>query len=120
MTYILGQPNHWTDDMTDTVTVYKASSLNNYGAKSIAANGTAYACRVVADVKNSRDEQGNEIVEGGTLYIMSDADIAIGDRLDLPGNNADPRILEVRKVKYNAAGTTTVHHTKVRFGSIGG
>lgn len=120
MTYIQASPDHWTGDMTDTITVYKASSLNNYGAKTIAGSGTSYSCRVVADVKNSRDEQGNEIVEGGTLYIMSDADIEIGDRLDLPGSNPDPRIIEVRKVKYSAAGTTAVHHTKVRFGSVNG
>lgn len=104
--------------MTDTVTVYKAGNLNNYGAKTISGSGTAYSCRVIANVTTSRDEQGNEVVEPGTLYIMSDADISVGDRLDLPGNNPDPRILEVRKVRYRAAGTTAVHHTKVRFGSM--
>lgn len=119
MPYLLGQPNHWSDDMTDSVTVYKASAgHDNYGGKTIAAGGTTYACRVISDVTIKRDEQGYQIVEPGTLYIMSDANIEIGDRLDLPGANPDPRILDVRKVKYNAAGTTTVHHTKVRFGSM--
>ena len=49
---------------------------------------------------------------------MSDADIAIGDRIDLPGTNPEPRIVEVRKVRYSANGTTAVHHTKVRFGAL--
>ncbi len=120
MSYIAGSPNHWTEDMTDTITVYKKGALNNYGSRSIGANGTNFSCRIVSDVNITRDEQGNEIVEGGNLYILSDADIEVGDRLDLPGNNADPRILNVDKVSYSANGTTVVHHTKVRFGSIGG
>ena len=120
MSYILGNPNHWADDMTDTVTVYKASTLNNYGARAIAGAGTTYSCRVISNVTTSRDEQGNEITEPGTLYIMSDANIEIGDRIDLPGTAPEPRIVEVRKVKYNAGGVTAVHHTKVRFGAISG
>jgi hypothetical protein len=120
MTYIKGQPSHWAQDMTDTVTVYKKGNLDNYGSRSISATPTSFSCRIISDVKNSRDDQGNEIVEGGTLYILSDADIEVGDRLDLPGNNPDPRIISVDKVSYSANGTTTIHHTKVRFGSLGG
>jgi hypothetical protein len=119
-TYVKGSPNHWSGDMTDTVVVYKKGSLNNYGSRTISATPTSFSCRVISDVKNSRDEQGNEIVEGGTLYILSDANVEVGDRLDLPGSNADPRIISVDKVSYSANGTATVHHTKVRFGSIGG
>lgn len=120
MAYIAANPTDWTEDMTDTVTVFKAGNLNNYGAKAIDGNGTTFACRIISDVKTSRDEQGNQIVEGGSLYILSDANIEVGDRLDLPGNNPDPRILDVKKVKYRANGTAVVHHTKVRFGSLGG
>lgn len=120
MPYISGQPNHWTDDMTDTITVFKQTSVNNYGSKAISASGTNFSCRIISDVKTSRDEQGTQVVEGGTLYILSDADIEVGDRLDLPGSNADPRILDVNKVSYSANGTPTVHHTRVRFGSLGG
>lgn len=120
MTYIKGQPDHWLDDMTDTITVFKKGSLNNYGSRAISASGTNFTCRIISDVKGSRDDQGNQIVEGGSLYILSDADIEVGDRLDLPGNNADPRILDVNKVTYSANGTVAVHHTRVRFGSLGG
>jgi|APGre2960657373_1045057.scaffolds.fasta_scaffold60812_3 hypothetical protein len=120
MAFIAGSPTKWTEDMTDTVVVYKASSINNYGAKTISASGTSFACRVVSNINIKRDDQGVEITEPGTLYILSDADIEIGDRIDLPGTAPEPRIVEVRKVKYSAAGTTTVHHTKVRFGAISG
>ena len=71
MSYIAGSPDHWTEDMTDTITVYKASGINNYGAKTIAASGTSFACRVVSNVNIKRDDQGIEITEPGTLYIMS-------------------------------------------------
>lgn len=120
MPYISGQPNQWTEDMTDTITVFKQTTVNNYGSKAISGSGTNFACRIISDVKTSRDEQGTQVVEGGTLYILSDADIEVGDRLDLPGSNADPRILDVNKVSYSANGTPTVHHTRVRFGSLGG
>lgn len=120
MSYITGSPSHWSDDMTDTVTVYSASStFNNYGARTISASGTSYACRVISGVTIRRDEQGSQVVEPGTLYILSDANIAVGDRLDLPGAGvADPRILEVDKVNYLAANTVAIHHTKVRFGAM--
>jgi hypothetical protein len=106
--------------MTDSVVVYKKGNLDNYGSRSISATPTTFACRIMSEVKISRDDQGNEITEGGTLYILSDANIEVGDRLDLPGNNPDPRILAVDKINYKVGNTTVVHHTKVRFGSIGG
>jgi hypothetical protein len=118
MSYISGSPSHWLDDMTDSVTVYSASTLDNYGKPTIAASGTTYAARVVSTVNKTRDEQGQQIVEGGKLYIMSDANINVGDRLDLPQYTADPRITGVRKVIYSANGTPTVHHTEVTFGAV--
>ena len=120
MPYISGQPNHWLDDMTHTVTVYSASSLNNYGKKTIAASGTSYSCHLVVEKSVSRDEQGNQVAEGGKLYIMSDANISESDRLDLPDTSIDPRIISVKKVKYSANGTPTVHHTVVTFGALNG
>jgi len=116
--YISGSPSHWAEDMTDSVTVYKAGALNNYGAQTIAGAGTAFDCRIISSVTIKRDEQGIEITEPGTLYILSDADIEIGDRITLPGGNLEPRVVEVDKVNYDANGTTTVHHTKVRFGAV--
>ena len=118
MPYYSGQPDHWADDMTDTVTVYAASSVNNYGAASIAADGTNYAARVVSTIGKTRDEQGQQVVEGGKLYILGDATINVGDRLDLPEYSQDPRITGVRKVYYSANGTRTIHHTEVTFGAV--
>ena len=118
MAYVAGQPSHWTKDMTDTVVVYTASTLDNYGKQAISASGTSFSARVVSTIGKTRDEQGQQIVEGGKLYILGDAAINVGDRLDLPAYTADPRITGVRKVNYSANGTTTVHHTEVTFGAV--
>jgi len=118
MSYISGSPDHWTDDMTDTVVVYSASTLDNYGKATIAGAGTSYSARVVATIGKTRDEQGQQIVEGGKLYILSDANINMGDRLDLPEYTQDPRITGIRKVYYDANGTRTIHHTEVTFGVV--
>ena len=118
MTYINGQPSHWEDDMTDTITVYSASTLDNYGKATIAGSGTNYSARVVATIGKSRDEQGQQVVEGGKLYILGNANINVGDRLDLPEYTQDPRITGIRKVYYSANGTRTIHHTEVTFGVV--
>jgi hypothetical protein len=119
-TYVKGSPSHWLGDMTHTVTVYKASTLDNYGKRTIAGTGTNYNCHLILEKSNSRDEQGNQVSEGGKLYILSDADIDTSDRLDLPNTNIDPRITSVKKVRYMANGVSTVHHTLVSFGALNG
>jgi len=115
MSYVIGSPSHWTRDMTDSVTVYKASSRNEYGKYTTAANGTTYACRIMAEVSRTRDTEGKQVVEGGSLIILNDADIAINDRLVLSASS-EPLVIGVDKVTYSANGTTAVHHTVVRFG----
>ncbi len=115
MAYVKGQPNHWAEDMTDTITAYATTTLNNYGKMSVSASGTSYSARVVSDVSRTRDNEGQQIVEGGTLYIMSDAAITVGSRLVLP-SGAEPLVLSVDKVTYPADGTPVVHHTVVKFG----
>lgn len=119
-TYVTGAPTHWAGDMTHTVTVYSASTLDNYGKQTISASGTSYSCHLVLEKSSSRDEQGKQVSEGGKLYIMSDANIDTSDRLDLPDTAIDPRIISVKKVKYMANGTPTVHHTVVTFGALNG
>jgi hypothetical protein len=115
MPYVKGSPSHWTSDMTDSVIVYKASTRNEYGKYTIAATGTTYACRLMAEITRTRDTEGKQVVEGGSLIILNDADIAINDRLVLSAGS-EPLVLGVDKVSYSANGTTAVHHTVVRFG----
>lgn len=115
MAYIPGQPSHWTDDMTDTITVYAPAGLDNYGKRSTSGSGVTFSARVVSEVSRTRDGEGTQIVEGGTLYIMSDAAIEIGSRLVLPGGR-EPVVLAVDKPLYSANGTPSVHHTVVKFG----
>ena len=116
MPYIKGSPSHWTEDMTDSVTVYKASTRNEYGKYTIAAQGTTYACRIVSELSRTRDTEGKQVVESGKLYILNDADVAINDRLVISAGN-EPIVIGVDKTTYEADGTgTAIHHTVVRFG----
>jgi len=115
MTYIKGSPSHFTGDMTETITVYKQSTLDNYGKRATSASGTSYSARVMGEIRRTRDDAGEITVEGGKLIVLNDADIAVGDRLVLPGSS-EPMILAVDKVTYSANGTTAVHHTLVTFG----
>lgn len=119
-TYVKGSPSHWAEDMTHQVVVYSASTLDNYGKRTIAGSGTTYDCHIQFQKSNARDEQGQIVIEGGKLYIMSDANISVNDRLDLPDTSIDPKITDIKKVKYMANGTPAVHHTVVTFGAIGG
>jgi hypothetical protein len=114
MSYIKGSPSHWADDMTDSVIVYKASTRNEYGKYTIASSGTTYACRIMSEVARTRDAESQQVVEEGSLIILNDADIVINDRLVI--GSREPIVLGVDKVVYDANGTTTIHHTVVRFG----
>ena len=116
MAYIKGQPAHWANDMTDTFTVYAATTLDNYGKLSTSTTSTTFSARIVADKSRTRDNEGVQVVEGGTLFIMSDAAVAIGSRLVLPGG-FEPLVLSVDKVTYpTSSGASAVHHTVVKFG----
>lgn len=114
MPYIKGSPNHWEDDMTDSVTVYKATARNEYGKHTISGTGTVYACRIMSDVTRNRDAESQQVVEEGSLIILNDADVAINDRLVI--GSREPIVLAVDKVTYDANGTTSIHHTVVKFG----
>ena len=114
MSYIKGSPSHWVDDMTDSVTVYKASTRNEYGKYTIAGSGTTYACRIMSEVTRQRDAESQQVVEEGSLIILNEPDIAINDRLVI--GSREPIVLGVDKVTYDGNGTTAVHHTVVRFG----
>jgi hypothetical protein len=114
MSYIKGSPSHWADDMTDSVIVYKASTRDAYGKYTIAGQGTTYACRIMSDVTRNRDAESQQVVEEGSLIILNDADVAINDRLVI--GSREPIVLAVDKVTYDANGTTSIHHTVVKFG----
>jgi len=115
MTYIKGSPSHFVEDMTETITVHKQTTLDNYGKRSTAGQSATHSARVIADIRRTRDADGEITIEGGKLIVLNDADIAIGDRLILSGGN-EPIILSVDKITYSANGTTAVHHTLVTFG----
>ena len=115
MSYVQGSPDHWTEDMTDTVTIYKASTLDNYGKRTVSATGTTYACRIISDYTKITTDQNRTTLEEGRLIILNDPDVNIGDTLNT-GSGFKGIITRVDKPSYSANGVTTPHHAVVVFG----
>lgn len=115
MTYIKGSPSHWEEDMTDTVTIYKAGALDSYGKRTVAATGTEYACRIVSDVTKITTDQNRNVLEEGRLIILNDPDVQVGDTLNT-GSGFKGIITRVDKPTYSANGVRTPHHAVVVFG----
>lgn len=115
MSYIKGSPSHWEEDMTDTVTIYKASTLDNYGKRTVSATGTEYACRIIADFIKVTTDQNRTTLEEGRLIILNNPDIGIGDTLDT-NSGLKGIVTRIDKKNYNANGTTTPHHAVIVFG----
>ena len=115
MAYIKGSPGHWTADMTDSVTIYPASTLDNYGKRSVSATGTTYACRIISDIVKVTTDQKRTVLEEGRLIILGDPTVTIGDTLST-GSGQKGIITRVDKPTYNANGVTAPHHAVVVFG----
>jgi hypothetical protein len=118
MTYIKGSPSHWTEDMTDTVVVYKGTTMDAYGKRATSGSGTTYNCRIMADNTKITTDQKRGIIEEGRLIILNDPNVDVGDRITL-SNGAEPIVKMVDKVNYRANGSGVVnHHTVVTFGRV--
>jgi len=117
MTYIKGNPTHWTDDMTDTVVVYKGTTMDSYGKRATSGTGTTYNCRIMSDITKITTDQKRGIIEEGRLIILNDPDVNVGDRITL-SNGAEPIVKMVDKVNYKANGSVVNHHTVVTFGRV--
>jgi hypothetical protein len=115
MTYVKGSPGHWTADMTDSVTIYPATTLDNYGKRSVSATGTSYACRIIADIVKTTTDQNRTTLEEGRLIILGDPTITIGDTLNT-GSGQKGIITRVDKKNYSANGVTAPHHAVIFFG----
>ena len=114
--YIKGATFHWYADMTDTITVYKSTGTTDaYGKKNTSVSGTTYSARIMSDETKITTDQKRSIIEEGTLIIMDEPDVDLGDRLRLPNGN-EPVVTKIDRVNYNANGTTIPHHIKVTFG----
>lgn len=115
MTYIKGSPDHWTEDMTDVITVYKKTTLNAYGKLATSTTGTTYSCRIMADTLKQNTEQNRSVFTEGRLVILGNPDIGIGDRIVLD-DGSEPIVTKLDKKNYSANGVTTPHHAIVFFG----
>lgn len=114
-TYVPGSPSHWTADMTDTVTIYPAGALDNYGKRAVSASGTNYACRIISDIVKVTTDQNRTTFEEGRLIILGNPTLTIGDTLNT-GSGQKGIVTRVDKKNYSANGTTAPHHAVIFFG----
>jgi len=97
--------------MPSIVTWYQKSSRDAYGKGSFAATGTAVRCRIQQSSKMSRDSEGKEVNEIGSVYVYGVSTITVDDKLVMPdGKVAVVLTVETRNDESGP------HHTVIRIG----
>lgn len=116
MQYIKGATWHWLPDMTDDVIVYKSTGdMDAYGKRTLSTTGTTYAAHIMSNEVKLTTDQKRTTLEEGTLIIMDNPDVNLGDRIQLPNGNI-PVITKIDKMNYTVNDVTVPHHIKITFG----
>lgn len=102
----------FSEMMSDTITVFGASTVDKYGKQSFSGTGTAYQCRLVFENRMIRDDDGREIVEAGRAIVYGVAVASVKDRVTLPGGKS-PLVTSVATIKDEVG----EHHTVIGFGT---
>lgn len=98
--------------MPDTVTFYAEASKDKYGKSTFSQTATNVKGRVIYQTQKITNEQGEDDVIGGRVYLYGDySNITVGHKIDLP-NGKSPVIKSVENKTDNGG----VHHTIVTFG----
>jgi hypothetical protein len=108
----MGVPSDFAEMMLETVTVYPASTVDNYGKQAYSATGVAYRCRIMSEQRILRDREGRDIIEAGRAVIYGVATATVNDKILLP-NGAVPLIVSVDTPQDEDGN----HHTVIGFGA---
>ncbi len=100
-----------TELMTDTVTIAAVSSIDSYGKRTYGSPTSYTTCRIQSGNRKVVDNQGQERVSVGRVYIPNAPTVTINDKLVLPGSIVAP-IVGVDEF-HDDVGT---HHTIVHYG----
>lgn len=98
--------------MPSTVTSYGVASRDAYGKATYAASGTTLTCRIQRNSRQTRDNEGKEVLEIGQVFVYGTTTISTGDKLVLDDGEV-VQILSVETVNDEDG----PHHTVIRFGS---
>lgn len=99
----------FADMMTDTVTIAAESSKDAYGKPTYAA-GTQYDARVNFRSRKVTNEDGQEEIARGEIWIMSNVVVATTDLVTLSTGDT-PKVITTERFQDETAD----HHTKVYF-----
>lgn len=98
--------------MPDTIVFNAGSSIDKYGKRTYAGTTTSARGRVVFESRLMKDDQGQDIVSAGRVYLYGPyASLTLGDKITLP-SGATPVILSL-ETKKDTGGN---HHSIVHFG----
>jgi hypothetical protein len=101
----------WLDVMPSTVTLEKATSVNDYGKPTTFAAPATYRARISFKRHLVRSRvNGEDVLATGAVWLAGVAEVSAFDRLTLPGN-LQPDIVDWQTV-YDENGP---HHTKISF-----
>lgn len=107
-----GVDSPFLEMMPDTISFYAESSKDKYGKATFSGTATSVRGRVVFEQKLVKNEQGEDVVTGGRVYLYGDySTLTLGHKITLPNSNS-PVIVAVESKKDTAG----VHHTIVHFG----
>ena len=92
------------DLMRQMVSLEPYASVDSYGQPSFEA-GQDYRARVVGKVRMVRNWQGQEVVSSHTVYLASNPDVTVKDRLTLSTGDAGSTDLTIRQPSILSVGS---------------
>lgn len=100
-----------SDLMIDSITIANSSSLDAYGKHSYATPTTVSHCRVQTGAHKVTDQDGQEIVATGKVYVAGVPTVTPESKITLP-DGSTPRVLIVDRF----ADERGSHHTCIHYG----
>lgn len=101
-----------TDLMIETITIANASSVDAYAKHSYAAATSIPNCRVQTGAHKVTDQNGQEIVATGKVYVPGIPAVTPESKITLP-DGTTPRVLVVDRFGDERGS----HHTCIHYGA---
>lgn len=97
--------------MPDTITLFADTGVDKYGRPSWSGGGSQYRCRIMAEDRLTRTEQGDDVLITGRAVVYGPATVTTDYKLVL-SDGKEPVIIAVDQI----ADEFGDHHTVITFG----
>jgi hypothetical protein len=101
-----------SDLMVESITIANVSTIDSYAKHSYASPTTVTKCRVQTGAHKVTDQDGQEIVATGKVYIASSPTVTPASKITLPDGSV-PRVLTVDRFTDERGS----HHTCIHYGA---